>query len=426
MKRYSAILLPGGLVLMVAVVLFHSNLFSSYEHNFLAYASWTVFSFGLLLSSLFHRSRIFFALLLLALADRSLFWLTPQIASVAAGNIVFEAVSVLLPLNLLALAFASERGIVTAWGRWRLAFILLQVPAVALLSLPQFSLLADVLQQEWFPRRFLGWSSLTQPGLLAFAIAGAILFVRLVKQQKPADSGLFWALAASCIALNMGNGKALPSAYFATGGLILSIAVLETSYSMAYRDELTGLPGRRSFNEALLQLDDAYAIGMVDVDHFKQFNDNYGHDAGDHVLRMVASKLSAVTGGGRAFRYGGEEFAILFPNLSVKQALPHLESLRQQIEKFDFNVRSQDRRLRADSNGRPAYKARAADRRFVPAGERVSVRRSGKRTAVTVSMGVAAADFKSPTDLTPEQVVQSADKALYRAKKKGRNCIVAE
>ena len=83
-----------------------------------------------------------------------------------------------------------------------------------------------------------------------------------------------------------------------------------------------------------------YSLAVVDIDHFKNFNDTYGHDTGDQVLRMVASKLGEVTGGGKAFRTGGEEFCILFSGKSVAQALPHLEALRKEVETAIFHLRS--------------------------------------------------------------------------------------
>ena len=82
---------------------------------------------------------------------------------------------------------------------------------------------------------------------------------------------------------------------------------------MAYDDELTGLPARRALNEALTRLRGVYTVAMVDIDHFKRFNDEHGHDVGDQLLRMVGARVGEVRGGGRAFRYGGEEFAVLFP-----------------------------------------------------------------------------------------------------------------
>ena len=131
--------------------------------------------------------------------------------------------------------------------------------------------------------------------------------------------------------------------YSGTAGLVLVFAVLEHGYDIAYRDELTGLPGRRAFNKVMEQLGGTYAIAMCDVDHFKRFNDTYGHDAGDQVLRMVAAKLSQVGGGGRAFRYGGEEFLVVFRGRSAREAEPFVESLRRSIADAGFVLRSPDR-----------------------------------------------------------------------------------
>ena len=76
---------------------------------------------------------------------------------------------------------------------------------------------------------------------------------------------------------------------------------------MAYHDELTGLPGRRALNEALLRVGSRYAVAMVDVDHFKHFNDAYGHEVGDQVLRMVAAQLDRGGGGGFSLHRGAPE-----------------------------------------------------------------------------------------------------------------------
>jgi diguanylate cyclase (GGDEF)-like protein len=207
------------------------------------------------------------------------------------------------------------------------------------------------------------------------------------------------------MALNAGGANHLSSAYFATGGLILSIAVLETSYAMAYHDELTQLPSRRALNEALLKMGETYTVAMVDVDHFKQFNDQYGHETGDQVLQMIASRISDVTGGGKAFRYGGEEFAVIFPNKLLNDAYPSLESLRKSVEKSDFMVRTQDRR-RAKVTKRKRRKSHPAK----------------KRVTVTVSIGAAAV---AGQQVNIDDAMRAADKALYRAKSKGRNCIAA-
>jgi diguanylate cyclase (GGDEF)-like protein len=182
----------------------------------------------------------------------------------------------------------------------------------------------------------------------------------------------------------------------------LAVAVLQDSYRMAFRDELTGLPGRRALNDRMKGLGRRYVIAMVDVDHFKRFNDTHGHDVGDDVLRMVASRLARVGGGGKAFRYGGEEFTVLFPRRSLGDALPHIEALREAIQGTRMALRAPGRPAK-DSVGRKRRGAAPAARRTV---------------AVTVSIGVADRDERHTT---PEAVVAAADKALYRAKRGGRN-----
>ena len=146
------------------------------------------------------------------------------------------------------------------------------------------------------------------------------------------------------------------TAYLATAGLILVSSIIENTYFLAYHDELTSLPARRAFNDALLRLEEPYAVAVVDIDHFKSFNDTYGHDTGDQVLRLVAAKLAGVTGGGRAYRVGGEEFSILFPGKSAKEAMPHLELLRIRNRSGHFP--------RAGRRGAPGHGSRPGSRRI--------------------------------------------------------------
>ena len=168
--------------------------------------------------------------------------------------------------------------------------------------------------------------------------------MRLVLYRKPTESGLLWALLATFLAFQVGAVGPAATAYMATAGLILISSIIENSYFLAYHDELTSLPARRAFNDALLRLEEPYAVAVVDIDHFKNFNDTYGHETGDQVLRLVAGKLAGVTGGGRAYRVGGEEFSILFPGKSAKEVMPHLELLRSVIEVATFRVRGGEER----------------------------------------------------------------------------------
>src|SRR5262249_56389859 len=112
-------------------------------------------------------------------------------------------------------------------------------------------------------------------------------------------------------------------------------------------------------------------VGMGDIDHFKKLNDEDGHAAGDQVLRLIGSTLTRTEGGGRPFRYGGEEFALLFPGKSVDEALPYIEALRETIEASTFIVRARNRpklkpKPAKSSGGRGAVVVTLSNRRAGP------------------------------------------------------------
>ncbi|RDE23036.1 GGDEF domain-containing protein [Motiliproteus coralliicola] len=179
--------------------------------------------------------------------------------------------------------------------------------------------------------------------------------------------------------------------------LLWMFALLRHGHGLAYLDELTGLPGRRALNEHLKRLGRHYCLAMLDVDHFKKFNDRYGHDVGDQVLRLVAAKLSRVRLG-KAYRYGGEEFCVVFPGREIEQTLEPLEEIRQTIEQARLRLREQDR-PKSNRKGRK---------------QRGKASTAGNSVSVTISIGVAQNHTKS-------DCLKAADKALYRAKSAGRN-----
>jgi diguanylate cyclase (GGDEF)-like protein len=186
--------------------------------------------------------------------------------------------------------------------------------------------------------------------------------------------------------------------YAAAAALAFGHAVIQESWSMAYLDELTGLPGRRALEEHMRQLGGQYVIAMVDVDHFKRFNDQHGHDVGDQVLRFVASRLQKQVTRGKPFRYGGEEFSLIFGGHRLPEVQAELEQLRADIEACRFDLRRRERRSET-----------AAD------GDGVTLE---PMLAVTVSIG--AAEYGAHLN-EPWTVLKAADKALYDAKHSGRN-----
>jgi PleD family two-component response regulator len=137
---------------------------------------------------------------------------------------------------------------------------------------------------------------------------------------------------------------------------------------------------------------------------------------------MIATRLSRVTGGGQAYRCGGEEFAILFPGKTTGDVLEHLEKLRADIESSTLRLRGPDRRLEARGPDRRNQRARGRGQtgRAIRELSRVAPTASSPSSelSVTASIGVATSRRENPS---AEEVVQAADKALYRAKAAGRN-----
>ena len=398
---WKAWLVPGGLLLALSAALVNSSLLGRVALS-LAFYYFAVFAAGLLLAWRFNSSRVLFSLLVLVLAHRAVEFFSLGQTHTGPGRTALILAALLIPLNYVALATMRERGLTIAGIAPRFGMLFLQSVVVAVLCRPENSGTVSAPSGE---------NVLPSWALISFVAAAVVLIVRFYQTRKPVETGFFWSLLAVFLWLGFAPVGNAADAYVATAGLILAASLIETSYVLAYHDELTGIRGRRAFNEALLSLDQQYAIAIVDIDHFKHFNDTYGHDTGDHVLRMVAARLANVGGGGQAFRCGGEEFAILFRNTSGTDAFERLEVLRQVIQNSVFRFRGWERRNEAragESERRKPGRKKAA----------AVLQRPADDLSVTVSIGVAE---PSTRYRQPEQVIHAADQALYRAKHNGRN-----
>jgi diguanylate cyclase (GGDEF)-like protein len=394
MKRLFSKLVPEVPILVAAALLVTMPALRGTATGLATVFPFTVVAAALLLGWRFNRSRLVFSIALLALTE----YLLLKGVEAPRDRFYYHTMTFLLPINLALVALLPERGTLTPAGLLRWVLLGVQVLAVVFLaqSFPDRAL--TFLTERLLPVRFTAWTHVSQPSIIAFVAIGALLVLAWLREPQSPVRGYCYALVAVFAALLWRKAGAGQEIWLATAGLILVIAVIEASYMMAYRDGLTELPGRRALNEALPRLSGQFTVAMVDVDHFKRFNDTYGHDAGDHVLRLVAARLAQAPGGGTAYRYGGEEFALVFPGKGQDECLPHLEELREIVETSRFTMR----------------------RRFRPRVKPKNDKGKKSRQAITITVSIGVAE-RNHRHASPDQVVQAADKALYRAKEAGRN-----
>lgn len=367
------------------------NHFQSYwlaKVNLIEQVLYGIFASTIVLASYFNRSRLALAAIALLLFYLTLSWPLPWQSwvlthgkwSTLTGAAVFAILSAV-----------KDRGIFSIHGVYRILMILtvafvcyfwLDVAQLVIAKLRTNNLLVPWLKYVTMElplllcALLLVWRCLREKSLVTTALLTSFCLWLAVYYQLIA---LPWSMLLTLMTLH----------YFC--------AVVVDSYFLAYRDELTTLASRRALNQQALSLGRRYTLAMLDIDHFKKFNDTYGHDIGDQVLKLVASKLAKVKDGGKVYRYGGEEFTIIFSGKTIAQSKPALEAVRQAVEDYKIVIRQAQRKTK---------QARATQKS-----------NEMKTVSVTISIGLAS---KSPK-LNFEQTLKLADQALYRAKKAGRN-----
>lgn len=387
-------LLPNGLLCAVALFALNQKYLPAELQSFLGVFPFAVVIIGVLLGWRFNRTRLVSAIGLLVLAELAVGYFGRG----ATGRLVFQSAALLLPLNLLLVSWFRERGVLNLRSAYWLIFLLGEIVLFGGLIHYKPTVLYSLLNNPLIQSPLLKALPLSQPVLIANGLVLLLFAVRSLRNLAAFEASFFWAQIV-ILAGFTGLGTQQLRLFLASSGLILIMGLLETSHSLAYRDELTGLPGRRALNEALAKLGNRYTLAMLDIDHFKKFNDTHGHDVGDQVLKMVAGKLASVGGGGKVFRFGGEEFSVIVPRRGAEECLPYLETLRQEVEKARFVPRSKDR---------PKKKPK----------KRPAVQKRHNALKVTISIGAAE---RGGHLSTADDVIKAADQALYRAKKAGRN-----
>jgi diguanylate cyclase (GGDEF)-like protein len=299
--------------------------------------------------------------------------------------ITINLIIIAVTLSILVMGLLQEKGLLAAaWLRHLLIFFILLGTYALWKKPPQhlnFWLESAPLPVTWF-----NWTLLNQSTwFLALITLTSLAWLFIQQKKRQAFDAL--VILSSILILTHFTKDPLATAMTCNAGLfILLFSALQKSWQLAYVDALTKLPGRRALEEKLQRSLGIYALAMVDIDHFKSFNDSYGHDVGDDVLRMIAAKIGQVGGGGKAFRYGGEEFTVVFNNHGADEVKAHLQALIDTVAATPFVV-----------NRRKSQQP--------------------KTVQVTISIGLTDSIHKANAN----QTIKVADEALYHAKKKGRN-----
>lgn len=350
---------------------------------------------------------------------------------------LFLGANVLYVLNIILCAVYRERGWVSFWSLSRLLLVL--VPYLLLLNPASEGVMASVYQiiKPWL-RPVTEEHYWVNNFWLLLHLGGGLLVIWIaILKRTSTEAGLALVWLTGVLVFYDFSKPQISSVLVSFLFVALFVALLQSAYDLAFVDTLTGLPGRRALEEKLGTLGKRFSIAMLDVDHFKKFNDTYGHDVGDQVLKLVASRIGKVGEGGKAYRYGGEEFTIVFPGRHRGSVLDELEDVREAVESYPIILRGKDRAKSAKQGvkRRRVKNASRADnpnrKRGQSGQEQTSTSElrqlltkhnqnddKGEAVYITISIGVADNRQKNSTIA---QVIKEADKALYRAKEGGRN-----
>ena len=381
------------LALLSAFAIWSATLITTWPvgwQTLLFYSPYVVAGIGVFISVLLNRMQ---PILLLFAVTLTVFALTfvPIENKTYSLDIIFPLMSILLPLNLLIWLLVPERGVkLNGYNLSLLTVFVVQAMGVywVVTTLP-FELVQQlsvpVSEDEGF------FVKIPLFGSLMMILVVNIFIIRLAMLQKikVLDQVALFVLLLMTLGLNGFVEYGILGWLASISLLMIILSMIFDAHQIAYTDELTGMAGRRALFESFMGLSRTYSIAMIDIDHFKNFNDTYGHDVGDLVLRTVSKVLTGVGAGGKAYRFGGEEFTVVFTGKTPEQVRPVLDDLRKAVEATE---------LKFNHNGKQT------------------------KTKVAVSIGVAP---KNKEFKTPEAVIKAADQALYQAKEMGRNRVVA-
>ena len=388
------------LSILIGFVAFKTDIIPSFFYYFLWQSTFVFLTIALALSIYFSKSKLF-VLLLFPLFFNLCLAFPSTIFTKLSVTAFWHIAPLCTAIGYMVIYALQERGLFSYFGLLRSGIGLIFI-TISYFALKNFS--PEMLRALDSSILHVSLSGITKASDFILIISLiALLFIFLVSLlfEIQSQKAPFWMLLSQLIPFILLHDKNSFILFSFIAALIAIAALMHDAYRMAYIDTLTGIPGRRALEEAFLRLGSNYTLAMVDIDFFKKFNDKFGHDIGDDVLKLIAKELTMIKNGGKAYRYGGEEFTILFASKKRENCVLALEEVRESIFKRGFVVRDKQRPEEA-----PKQSPKAPTK--------------AKKERLTVSIGMAS----SSRGKTPQDIIKIADNALYKAKESGRNCLV--
>lgn len=384
--------IPGGIIFLLTIIILKTGYLDEVSTRFVEIFPLIIMASSVLFGTVFKKSRLVLGVIVVLICGLLLY------ENYVDYKLNMYLISFCLPLNMFIIYNLHDRGIFKLSIVKYLFLLLAQTLVYIYISRYEKVFLFKVISEDAIDKYLLNGFEFTQASLIVCLSVLIYLVWEYFLKKELSSRVFFWSLVTSLMIFY--SSLELDDRLFiiSCAGFILLISFIMSSYDVAYKDKLTDLPARRSFDEYITELGNHYAIGMVDIDFFKKFNDKYGHDIGDQVLKLVAGKLAKIKGGGRAFRYGGEEFAVVFDGRDAEYSYEYLENLRQEIENQEFKVRGKSRPRKKPKI--PIFQSKTRNEK------------------ITVSIGIAEKNDKLENVY---EVIKAADTALYKAKREGRN-----
>ena len=180
---------------------------------------------------------------------------------------------------LVGVTVLPERGLINVKAIPSYAVLVVGILAIVLMSILAPDWATTLLLSDWAPARYFDWTGQSQTALLATLVAIQLMLTLVFMKPSLYRGAGFGIMLMLAVQLHFGATSASLNVFSGISLLMCLFAIMQETWRMAYIDELTGLPGRRALTEKFQRIGGTYTVAMLDVDHFKKFNDNFGHDA---------------------------------------------------------------------------------------------------------------------------------------------------